>query len=672
MKENELARAKERVQALRKEIEKHNYQYHVLDQPLISDQEFDRLMRELQELEQKFPELEDPDSPTRRVGGEPLEAFEPLDHKVPMLGLDNAFDRQDLIDFDDRLRRLSGSVVVEYLCELKFDGLAVSLQYEEGAFMRGATRGDGYTGEDITQNLRTIRQIPLQLPEPLTLEVRGEAYINRKAFEQLNRQREKEDLTLFANPRNAAAGSLRQLDPRIAAARPLRIFFYGVGEHSLLVETQAEVLAYLESLNLPVNPNYTVCRGPDEVWQYCQMWESKRDELPYETDGIVIKMNRLDLQKNLGSTARSPRWAIAYKYPPEVKTTRVKEIRVNVGRTGAITPVAFLEPVFLSGSTVQRASLHNEDFVKEKDVKIGDTVAIHKAGEIIPEVLRVLKDKRTGEEKEFIMPESCPSCGSETVRLSGEAALRCLNPQCPAQLVEKLVHFASRRAMDIDGLGPAIAEMLYNEELAGDIGDLYYLKKEELAGLERMADKSAQNLLDAIERSKERPLRRLLFALGISFVGEKAARLLAEKFAHLERLQEAEEEELTEIPEIGPKIAQAVCSFFRTPETGSVIDKLKQAGVNMSEPLTEVPKGSGVDLSGKTFVFSGGLNGYTRDEAAALVEERGGKVSSSVSNNTDYLVTGEDPGSKLEKASSLGVEVLDQSRFEELLGLDRR
>ncbi|MFO7951770.1 MAG: NAD-dependent DNA ligase LigA [Bacillota bacterium] len=670
MSEAGLEKAQERARALRKEIEEHNYRYHVLDQPLINDHEFDRLMRELQELEQKYPQLWDPDSPTNRVGGEPLEAFEPLEHKVPMLGLDNAFNREELFEFDARVRRLSGLETVDYLCELKFDGLAVSLQYENGSFVRGATRGDGYTGEDITQNLRTIRQIPLQLPEPLTMEVRGEAYINREAFRQLNRQREEQGLMLFANPRNAAAGSLRQLDPRLAAARPLRIFFYGLGEHNLALETQEEVLVYLEKMRLPVNQNYTVCRGPEEVWQYCRRWQDKREELPYETDGIVIKVNSLKWQKELGATARSPRWAIAYKYPPEEKTTRVQDIQVNVGRTGAITPVAILEPVHLSGSVVQRASLHNEDFVKEKEVKIGDTVTIHKAGEIIPEVLRVLKDKRTGEEKEFTMPRSCPSCGSETTRLSGEAALRCLNPKCPAQLVEKLVHFASRRAMDIEGLGPAIAEMLYREDLAGDVGDLYYLKEEQLTGLERMAEKSAANLVGAIENSKGKPLRRLLFGLGISFVGEKAARLLAEKFKDLERLQKAKEEELTEIPEIGPKIAQAVSGFFRTPETQPVIDKLKRAGVNFKEPAAEdSTQAAGPDLSGKTFVFSGALEGYTRERATALVEEQGGKVSSSVSKNTDYLVAGDEPGSKLEKARSLEVEVLDQSRFEELLGL---
>jgi len=662
-----LEKARQKVLTLRRKIEEHNYNYHVLDRPLIDDHKFDQLMRELQELEDSYPELQDPDSPTRRVGAEPLSAFEALDHKVPMLGLDNAFNKEELADFDARVRRLTGLDMVEYLCELKIDGLAVSLQYEEGVFKRGATRGDGYTGEDITQNLRTVRQIPLQLNNPLTLEARGEVYINRSAFEQLNQKREEQGLILFANPRNAAAGSLRQLDPRLAAARPLRIFIYGLGEHYLNITGQKELLAYLEKLRLPVNSNYTVCCGPDEVWQYCLEWQEKRHNLPYETDGIVVKVNRLDLQKSLANTARSPRWAIAYKYPPEEKTTRVLNIGVNVGRTGVITPVAFLEPVSLGGTTVQRASLHNEDLIAEKDIMIGDTVVIHKAGEIIPEVVRAEKDKRSGKEKKFQMPRNCPSCDSQTIRLSGEAALRCINPSCPAQLVEKLVHFASRRAMDIEGLGPAIAGMLYFKELVSDVGDLYFLGVEQLTGLDRMAEKSASNLISAIEHSKKNPLRRLIFGLGISFVGEKAARLLAKKFGSLDRLQNAGKEELTEIAEIGPKIAEAVVSFFDTAETRPLLDKLRRARVNLTEPEVKTLQKGEIDLSGKVFVFSGSMDKYTRDQAAALVEERGAQVSSSVSKNTDYLVAGAEPGSKLTKARELGVEIIDQNRFNDLI-----
>jgi len=665
MADNDLAKTRERVLSLRREIEKHNYYYHVLDQPLIDDAKFDQLMSDLQQLEEEYPELKDPDSPTRRVGGEPLSAFESLEHKVPMLGLDNAFNEEDLLDFAARINRLSRVDRVDYFCELKIDGLAVSLQYEGGLLKHGLTRGDGYSGEDITQNLRTIRQIPLKLPENLSLEVRGEVYISKKDFEKLNRQREEEGLMVFANPRNAAAGSVRQLDPRLAAKRPLKLFLYGLGQHSLSLSTQEELLCYLEKMQLPVNPNRTICSGIEEVQDYCRLWQGKKHKLPYEIDGVVVKVNSLILQKELGFTARSPRWAIAYKYPPEEKMTRVVDIEVNIGRTGAITPVALLDPVSLSGTTVKRASLHNEDLVADKGIMIGDTVVVHKAGEIIPEVLKVVKEKRTGREKEFIMPHKCPSCSSETVRLSGEAARRCLNPSCPAQLVEKLIHFASRRAMDIEGMGPAVAELVYKSELVRDVGDLYYLTADKLIALPRMAEKSAENLVQSIANSKNNPLRRLVFGLGIRFVGEKAARLIAERFGTLDLLKEAQEEELTAIEEIGPKISEAVIHFFNKPETDRVLEKLRAAGVNFTEPIgnEEVSE----DLAGKTFVFSGALSSYTREEAAEIVEERGGRVSSSVSKKTDYLVAGDEPGSKLEKARQLGVKVISENEFEALL-----
>lgn len=661
--------AKSRIEKLRGEIEEHNYRYHVLDRPLVDDHHFDRLLRELQELEDQFPGLQSPDSPTRRVGSEPLPAFESLEHRLPMLGLDNAFNEGELREFDARVKKLSGLDRVEYFCELKFDGLAVSLQYSGGRFRRGATRGDGFTGEDITANLRTIRQIPLQLPEPLNLEARGEVYISRQAFLNLNAKREEEGLAAFANPRNAAAGSLRQLDPRLAAARPLKIFFYGLGEHNLALETQSELLTRLEKLHLPVNPHHTVCSGLEEVWQFCRVWQEKRRELSYETDGIVVKVNSLEAQKSLGTTARSPRWAVAFKYPPEEKVTKIMDITVNVGRTGAITPVAVLAPVSLAGTTVRRASLHNEDFIVQKGIKIGDMVAVHKAGEIIPEVLHVLKDQRRGDELEFVMPGNCPSCGSKTIRLEAEAALRCLNPSCPAQLVEKLVHFASRRAMDIEGLGPKVATALFREKLVSDVGDLYYLQAHRLSGLERMAEKSAANLIEAIDRSRGNPLRKLIFGLGISFVGEKASRLLAENFHSLERLRLAGVDDLTAIAEIGPKIAAAVAGFFRNPGTKPVLEKLAGAGVNLEEPLPGRGKvlTAGADFSGKVFVFSGKMDGYTRDEAAALVMEKGGRVSSAISGKTDYLVAGAEPGSKLDKARKLGVEVVDEKRFGEML-----
>jgi len=664
MKQNELEKARDRVMVLRREIEEHNYHYHVLDQPLIDDHLFDQMLRELQQLEETFPALQNPNSPTFRIGGEPLSSFMALEHRVPMLGLENAFSEKDLTDFDLRVRRQSGTNEIEYYCELKIDGLAVSLYYEQGIFKHGSTRGDGFTGEEITANLRTIRQMPLSLPSPLTIEVRGEVYINREDFRQLNRQREIEKLPLFANPRNAAAGSLRQLDPRLAAKRPLKIFIYGTGEQNMALNKQNELLDELAKLRLPVNPHRAVCYGPGEVWRYCLQWQEQRHDLPYEIDGIVVKVNDLKIQNALGTTARSPRWAIAYKYPPEEKITRIIDIQVNVGRTGAITPVALLEPVVLSGTTVQRASLHNEDVITGKGIMIGDTVVVRKAGEIIPEIISVVTEKRTGREKEFKMPGHCPSCGSETIRLSGEAALRCLNLSCPSQQIEKITHFASRRAMDIEGLGPAVADLLYKERLVRDVGDLFYLKKEQLAGLARMAEKSAENLVMAIDNSKSNPLRRLLFGLGIRFVGEKAARLLAEHFQTLDRLKGAGEEELTNLEEIGPKITESVVRFFHNHETEMVIGKLKQAGVNMSEPITEKSQSL---LAGKVFVFSGSLEEYTREEAASLVEARGGKIGSGVSKKTDYLVVGAEPGSKLIKANELGIEVIDEARFIELV-----
>jgi DNA ligase (NAD+) len=615
-------------------------------------------------LEEEFPELQEPDSPTRRIGAEPLTSFATIEHKVPMLGLDNAFSEDELVDFNARVIKLSGLEQIEYLCELKMDGLAVSLQYEKGIFKRGSTRGDGYTGEDVTLNLRTIRQLPLKLSEPLTLEARGEVYINREEFERLNLQREEEGLLLFANPRNAAAGSLRQLDPRLTARRPLRLFIYGIGEHNLDLFRQSELLDQLQELQLPVNPERTICCGIEEVWLYCRKWQAERHKLPYEIDGIVVKVNDLGQQKTLGNTARSPRWAVAYKFPPEEKMTRVIDIRVHIGRTGTITPVALLEPITLSGTTVQRATLHNEDMIAEKEIMINDIVVVRKAGEIIPEVVRVVKEKRDGEEKEFKMPRNCPSCSSETVRLSGEAARRCLNPSCPAQLVEKLVHFASRRAMDIEGMGPAVAELLFSNSMVRDVGDLYYLDIDKLTGLPRMAEKSAENLLQSIDKSKENPLRRLVFGLGIRFVGEKAARLLAEHFGTLERLRDAGKDELTEIEEIGPKIAEAVTSFFRTGDTGPVLEKLKKAGVNFTEPRIEP---AAATFTGKTFVFSGSLENYTREEAAALVEAAGGKVSSSISKKTGYLVVGDEPGSKLVKARELGVEIIDETQFMDMI-----
>ena len=665
MAENELNHLQKRVYRLHNEIEHHNYRYHVLDNPEISDAEFDQLMRELEELEKNYPELQDLGSPTRRVGSKPLTAFTTVEHKIPMLGLDNAFSEEEIVEFDRRIRRLLQVEVIEYFCELKIDGLAVSLQYERGGLIKGSTRGDGYTGEDVTLNLRTIRQIPLKLPEPLTLEVRGEVFISRDDFEALNLKRELEALSLFANPRNAAAGSLKQLHPQLTARRPLKIFIYGLGENDLQLETQETILNYLERKRFPVNRIRQRCNGVDEVWSFCSRMQKERSLLPYDIDGVVIKVNVIEQQKELGYTARSPRWAIAYKYPPEEKETRVLDIQVNVGRTGTITPVAILDPINLSGTKVQRASLHNEDLVRDKGIMIGDLVLIRKAGEIIPEVLQVIEAKRSGQERPFEMPRNCPSCGSETMRLFDEAARRCLNPSCPAQLVEKIAHFASRGAMDIEGLGPAAAELLFQNKLVNDIGDLYYLESEALTALPRMAAKSAANLLAAIEISKNNPLRRLLFGFGIRHVGEKASRLLAEQYISLDLLSRASVEELQEIEDIGPKIAETVVLFFNKPETDQLLDKLRKAGVNFTEPLKESAESAPLD--GKTFVFSGGLENYTREQATALIEERGGKIVNSVSRKTDYLILGSEPGSKLAKAQELGLAIIDEKELQKML-----
>ncbi|HOL17182.1 MAG TPA: NAD-dependent DNA ligase LigA [Bacillota bacterium] len=669
MDKQQLNEASRRAAQLRKELEEHNYRYHVLDQPIISDHEFDLLLRELQELEKQYPQLVTADSPTQRIGGAPLPAFAAVEHRLPMFGLDNAFSESELRDFDNRIRKSAGLARLEYVCELKIDGLAVSLQYENGLFVRGATRGDGFRGEDITANLRTIRQLPLRLPQAVTLEVRGEVYISRKDFEQMNQTRRERGEPLFANPRNAAAGSLRQLDPKITAARPLKIFLYGLGEHSLELSTQSELLDYLDKLHLPVNPQWKLCSGIEAVWEYCQAWQEQRAELTYEIDGIVVKVNDLKLQRQLGSTSRSPRWAVAFKYPPEEKTTRVLDIQVNVGRTGAITPVALLEPVRLSGTTVQRASLHNEDILAEKGIMIGDTVVIRKAGEIIPEIVRVVPEARTGSEIPFTMPRQCPSCGSPVQRLPGEAARRCFNPACPAQVVERLVHFCSRRAMDIEGIGPAVAELLWREGLVKDVADLYYLQQQQLEPLERLAEKSAANLVEAIRRSKSNPLHRLLFGLGIRFVGERAASLLARHFGTLDALIKAPAQELTAVPEIGPKIADAVVEYFKAPEVEEVVEKLRHAGVNFTEPAAAAPPEGDRFLEGQVFVFSGALKNFTREKAAALVEERGGRVATSVSKKTTCLVAGAEPGSKLERARELKVNIISEEEFMELLQL---
>ncbi|MFZ5647625.1 MAG: NAD-dependent DNA ligase LigA [Bacillota bacterium] len=660
---------KRKVEYLRREIEKHNYNYYVLDSPTITDARFDELMRELASLEEKYPDLAVPYSPTARVGGAPREGFVTLMHLTPMLSLGNAFDEDELRDFDRRVRQGAGGEEVQYVAELKIDGLAVSLLYRDGALITAATRGDGENGEDITPNIKTIRSVPLKLKHPVKLlEVRGEAYMSKDAFAALNQSREESGEPLFANPRNAAAGSLRQLDPSVTASRQLSVFMYAVGSvEGADLGSHKEVLDYLKDQGFRVNPHYRVFNDVEGVIGYCREWQHSRFDLPYATDGVVVKVNRLDLQNLLGATMKSPRWAIAFKYPPEQARTVIRDIILRVGRTGVLTPTAILKPVRLAGTTVTKATLHNEDIIRDKDIRIGDTVLVHKAGDIIPEVLEVVKEERKGGEMPFNMPGRCPECDSEVVRPQGEAAVRCVNPGCPARSREGLIHFVSKGAMDIAGLGPAVIGQLISSGLVRDAADLYGLKKEELVPLERMGEKSAQNLIDAIEKSRQNPLHRLIFALGIRHVGERAAKILVRRFGSMEKIMNARPEDLVNIPEIGPRIAGSIAEFFADPSNKRLVEKLAGLGLNMKSGEPEPGEKPGV-LEGKTVVLTGGLKNYTRQEAQELVERLGGRVSSSVSKKTDLVVVGEDPGSKYEKALELGIRIIGEEEFIALAG----
>lgn len=650
------------IAELREQIEKHNYAYYVLDQPSISDAEYDELMRKLMELEEQYPQYKTPDSPSQRVGGAPLEAFQKVTHRVPMLSLSNAFNEGDLRDFDRRVRQEVGDV--RYVCELKIDGLAVSLRYEDGYFVQGATRGDGTTGEDITENLKTIRSLPLRLSKKVTIEVRGEAYMPRKSFEKLNEQRKMNGEELFANPRNAAAGSLRQLDPKVAASRQLDIFAYHVvNAEELGILSHSAALNYLDELGFKTNPARQVCETIDDVLSYVEQWHERRASLPYDIDGIVIKVDAFAQQKQLGATAKSPRWAIAYKFPAEEVVTQLVDIEISVGRTGVVTPTAILQPVRVAGTIVQRASLHNEDYIREKDIRLGDYVIIKKAGDIIPEVVRSLPERRTGKEEPFDMPTHCPVCASELVRLDDEVALRCVNPQCPAQIREGLIHFVSRQAMNIDGLGEKVIAQLFEHGLVRSVADLYTLTKDELVALERMGEKSATNLLRAIEASKQNSLERLLFGLGIRHVGAKAAKTLAEHFETMERLQQATKEELTAIHEIGEKMADSIVTYFSKEEVKQLLERLRAYGVNMTYKGAKQTVDISSTFAGKTFVLTGTLQSMSRSEAKEAIEALGGKVTGSVSKKTDVIVVGEDAGSKLEKAKQLGITIWDEARF---------
>ncbi|MGF3104119.1 NAD-dependent DNA ligase LigA [Rossellomorea sp. DUT-2] len=661
--------AENRINELHELLNQYNYEYHVLDKPSVSDSEYDQLLRELIDLEDLFPDLKTSDSPSQRVGGAILDAFEKVEHRTPMLSLGNAFNEEDLRDFDRRVRQAVGDDF-SYVCELKIDGLAVSLRYEDGVFAQGATRGDGSIGEDITSNLKTIRSIPLKISEKISFEVRGEAFMPKGSFEALNKIKDEKGEEPFANPRNAAAGSLRQLDPKIAASRNLDLFLYALADiGDTGIDSHGEGLDKLDSLGFKTNPERKQCATIEEVIEFVGKWTDQRPNLSYDIDGIVIKVNSLEQQEQLGTTAKSPRWAIAFKFPAEEVVTVLKEIELSVGRTGVVTPTAILAPVRVAGTTVQRASLHNEDLIREKDIKIGDHVVIKKAGDIIPEVVNVLEDKRTGDEQEFHMPTHCPECESELVRLEGEVALRCINPKCPAQIREGLIHFVSRNAMNIDGLGEKVISQLFREKLIEDVADLYRLERDQLLQLERMGEKSADNLLDAIQTSKANSLEKLLFGLGIRHVGAKAAKTLVQEFGSMDKLMNLGKEELTNVNEIGDKMADAIVSYFENDEVKELIQELKDAGVNLEYKGPKPVAANEVDsyFAGKTIVLTGKIERLSRNEAKEKIEMLGGKVTGSVSKKTDLVIAGEEAGSKLAKANELNIEVWDEDKLMEEL-----
>ena len=660
--------AQKRIEELINLINYHNEKYYNQDSPEIEDFEYDNLMKELIKLEEENPELKRNDSPSNRVGGKPLDKFEQVVHKIPMLSLSNAYSWEDLKDFDSRVREAVGSDV-EYVVEFKIDGLSVGLNYNNGIFESGATRGNGIVGENITKNLMTIKNIPLNIDEKGELTVRGEVYISKRDFEEINKIQEEQDQPLYANPRNLAAGSLRQLDSKLTAKRPLDIFIFNLEDiNSKQFKTHSESLEYLKQLGFHVSPEFKVFKTMDEIIEYIKYWTEHREDLGFGIDGMVIKVNNLAQREQMGYTAKSPRWAIAYKFPAERKETKLLDIVVEVGRTGTITPTAVLEPIRLAGTTVSRATLHNEDYINEKDIKINDTVLVQKAGDIIPQVVEVIKEKRTGEEMEFKMPEECPVCGEPTVRLEGEAAVKCINISCPAQIRRGIIHFASREAMDIDGLGESIITLLLKQDLIKDISDLYYLKKEQISVLERMGDKSATNLINAINKSKENDLWRFINGLGIKLIGTKAAKILASEFKDLDKLMNATEQELINLEEFGQTMADSVVEFFKEEKNISVIEKLKEAGVNtklIESDDADIPK----IFEKMKIVLTGTLPTLKRNDAKEMIEKRGGKATSSVSKSTSFVLAGEEAGSKLTKANDLGIKVIDEEKFLQLIEL---
>jgi DNA ligase (NAD+) len=661
-----------RIEELREEIRRHERLYYLEDNPEISDREYDQLIEQLNRLETEHPELVTADSPSQRVGGRPAEGFPEFLHRRPMLSLDNSYNIDELRAFDARCRKIAGAQPFEYVAELKIDGLSLSIHYDRGVFVRGVTRGDGTRGEDVTSNVRTIRSIPLKLREDAAkvspeIEVRGEAYLSRKIFERINQEREEEGEPRFANPRNAAAGTLRQLEPAITARRRLGMFAYDVlaGERKAFA-THWEALNWLESAGLQVNSHRALCKSIEEVINFCNEMEAERETLDYEIDGVVVKINSTAMQEEFGATGKAPRWAIAYKYPARQATTRVNDILVSVGRTGALTPVAMLDPVPLGGVTVSRSTLHNEDEIQRLGLKIGDWVLIERGGDVIPKVLKVIESKRTGKEKRFKMPDKCPVCGGRVSRPEGEAVSRCVAADCPAQLIGRILHFASRRAMRIEGLGFALADQLIEKKMVRDVADIYSLTIEDLVSLERMAKKSATNVLNQINASKTRDFWHLIYGLGIRHVGERTAGILAREFRSLTKLSKAPVEELDAVHEIGLTMAQSIHDWFADPGNAELCARLERAGLR-TELAETAPPVEAQTLAGKVFVLTGTLPGMTRDEASALIEGRGGRVTTSVSKKTDYVLAGAEPGSKLEKANQLGVTVIDEASFRKMI-----
>ena len=663
-----------KIETLREKIRHHEHLYYVLDNPEISDLEFDKLMQELQQLEADNPKLITPDSPTQRVGGKPREGFIKVRHSSPMLSLDNTYSEEELRAWERRVHELSGRKDVDYVCELKLDGMSLSLGYDNGQLVRGITRGDGTVGEDVTLNVRTVRSVPLSIPKeklkkagiPPDFEVRGELLMPTAAFKKLNEERERAGLATFANPRNFTAGTVRQLDSSITAQRRLDYFAYGLLQNGrTYFDRHSKTLDALEAAGLKVNPHRKLVHSMDEVWDFIQQWEGKRDSLPYEIDGIVVKVDRVALQDELGFTGKAPRWAIAYKYAARAGITKLEDIRVQVGRTGKLTPVAMLAPVLIGGTTVRNATLHNMDEIDRLGVKIGDWVQVERGGDVIPKVAKVIDDKdHPRGTRAFEMPEKCPVCGTKVVRTEGEVDYRCVNANCPAKLRETILHFASRGVMNIDGMGDALVNQLTERGLVKNIADIYKLTKDDLLSLERMGDKSAQNILDEIEGSKQLPLERAIYGLGIRFVGERTAQFLAEHYGSMEALEKTCVEELQNVDEVGPRIAESIVEFFSIPANRKLVERLHEAGLTLSGQK----KQRGTKLAGKTFVLTGTLAKYTRDEAKKMIEGAGGKVTGSVSKKTDYVVAGADAGSKLEKANQLGVSVIDEKEMEKLTG----